>query len=149
VTANAFSQAADRLRRSGDVIDDAAEKAEARIADAVAGRITVGARRAGLRHGATVTTRGSGADRSTTVDLGGPIAHLVVGGTARHRIRPRTRLALRIGSGQRFAEAVQHPGTRGDPFVDRAIAQSAGDIASILDDVGSDVVDELAARLEK
>ncbi len=51
----------------------------------------------------------------------GPTArhrHLVIRGTRPHEIRPKDDGSLRFGGGH--AEVVHHPGSKGNPFVDRA-----------------------------
>ena len=52
-----------------------------------------------------------------------PYAGFVLGGTAPHVIRPKTARALRFQQGgqTRFARVVHHPGTRANPFPDRAV----------------------------
>ncbi len=48
-------------------------------------------------------------------------------GTRPHKIRPRTKKALkfRVGGKTVFAAAVNHPGTRPNPFLDRALREVA------------------------
>lgn len=48
-------------------------------------------------------------------------------GTRPHIIRPRTRQALKFTVGGRtvFAKVVHHPGTRPNPFLDRALREVA------------------------
>ena len=54
-------------------------------------------------------------------------AGFVNDGTAPHIIRPRRAQALRFVVGGRvvFAKVVHHPGTRGNPFLDRALREVA------------------------
>jgi HK97 gp10 family phage protein len=49
--------------------------------------------------------------------------HLVVAGTKPHVIKPRDAKAVAFGGVAR--EAVQHPGSRANPFMDRAYRQSS------------------------
>jgi hypothetical protein len=57
-------------------------------------------------------------------------AVMVEDGTRPHIIRPRNKRALRFrpgGSGRYvFAKFVRHPGTRPQPFMDRALVETAG-----------------------
>ena len=51
-----------------------------------------------------------------------PHAKFVIQGTRPHTIRPKNKKALRWvdGNGFRFAKFVNHPGYRGDPYMDAA-----------------------------
>lgn len=54
-------------------------------------------------------------------------AGFVNDGTAPHVIRPRTKQVLRFRVGGRivYAKVVNHPGTRANPFLDRALREVA------------------------
>lgn len=64
---------------------------------------------------------------SVTVGSDLEYAGYVNDGTAPHVIRPRRRRALRFIVGGRvvFARRVNHPGTRANPFLDRALREVA------------------------
>lgn len=54
-------------------------------------------------------------------------ADMVHGGTRPHIIRPKTKQVLRFKVGGRYvyARLVHHPGTKGQPFLDRALREVA------------------------
>jgi hypothetical protein len=54
-------------------------------------------------------------------------AGFVNDGTGPHTIRPRTKqvLRFRVGGQVVFAKVVHHPGTRANPFLDRALREVA------------------------
>lgn len=54
-------------------------------------------------------------------------APFVNDGTKPHKIRPKTKQALKFNVGGRtvFAAVVNHPGTKANPFLDRALRQVA------------------------
>lgn len=54
-------------------------------------------------------------------------APLVNDGTKPHKIRPKTKKALKFNVGGRtvFATVVNHPGTKANPFLDRALQRVA------------------------
>lgn len=64
---------------------------------------------------------------SVTVGSDLEYAAMVHDGTRPHRIRPKTKQALRfvVGGQVVFARVVNHPGTRGKPFLDRALREVA------------------------
>lgn len=64
---------------------------------------------------------------SVTVGSDLEYAAMVNDGTRPHIIRPRARQALRFEVGGRivFAKVVRHPGTRANPFLDRALREVA------------------------
>ena len=64
---------------------------------------------------------------SVTVGSDLEYAAMVNDGTRPHLIRPRTKQVLRFEVGGRvvFAKLVHHPGTRANPFLDRALREVA------------------------
>jgi len=147
--ADAFADAAARLRSVGDkTIGQAAEL----VVDDMAGAVLANVRRRRGRHRVTgkgerlvtVKATGSGDGRVARVHAGGRIAHLIIGGTRAHPIRPiRARALAFVGPARGFAASVRHPGTRPDPFVARGVDDSRAEVATITDTAG----DELAAEL--
>lgn len=64
-----------------------------------------------------------------------PYAGFVVEGTAAHDIRPRNAQILHWSGpgGSVFAHLVHHPGTRPDPFAERAVRPIEGDVLALLE----------------
>lgn len=85
--------------------------------------VDTGRLRNSIRVRNTMTWRGPSAVVGTDVQY----ARMVHDGTAPHIIRPRTKKALKFKVGGRtvFAKYVNHPGTRGRPFLDRALREVA------------------------
>lgn len=80
---------------------------------------TAGRLRDSIRHERHVGT--GNAQLVFTADT--PYARFVLHGTGPHVIRPRTARVLRWQgpAGPRFAQVVHHPGTRANPFPERAV----------------------------
>lgn len=83
--------------------------------------VDTGRLRASLRVKRTLSWRGPSAQVVTDVEY----AAMVHDGTRPHQIRPRTKQALRfvIGGQVVFAKVVNHPGTKGRPFLARALRE--------------------------
>lgn len=76
-----------------------------------------------------------------------PYANYVHGGTRPHVIRPRSPggvLAFKIGGQMVFTKRVNHPGTKANPFYDRAIEQSEGERMALLQRTGDQIVATVA-----
>lgn len=96
---------------------------------------------------------GQGMDFVGRVKAAGPVAHLIIGGVRPHQIRTRHVMALR-GPGRAapvigFAQAVQHPGFRADPFFARGVSDASADMQQIIEQAADRMVDDLTYRLGK
>jgi len=71
--------------------------------------------------------------------------HFVRGGTRPHVIRPYRAKALRFEVGGRvvFAQQVNHPGTKPNPYHVRTLDQQAGQIQTAVNQAGIDIVARL------
>lgn len=83
--------------------------------------VDTGRLRASLRIRRTLTWRGPGATIGTDVNY----AAFVHDGTAPHVIRPKRKKALKFKMGSRtvIVAKVNHPGTRANPFLTKALRQ--------------------------
>jgi hypothetical protein len=124
----------------------------------------------------TVVRKGAGLNTTVTVKAGGRTAHLLEGGTKEHDISAGkgrgvlggTGGALTIrgagasnstfsgfgnkairGAGQIVVlrGRVHHPGTRPDPFFEKGVAASRGDVQTRIDEGASKLVTTLAAKM--
>lgn len=84
----------------------------------------------------------------TIVTSSAPYTKYVIGGTRPHMIYPRNARALSftIGGRRVFASRVQHPGTKPNPFHERAFKKAGGLVQGVLRKIGARVVSELAGR---
>lgn len=76
-----------------------------------------------------------------------PYAHYVHGGTKPHVIRPKQPggvLAFSVGGVMVFTRKVNHPGTKANPFYERAIDQSEGERMFLLGRTGDQILAEVA-----
>lgn len=109
-------------------------------------------RRTGKMRGRVrVKVTGRGLDTVGKV-LTGAGSNLIVGGVRPHPIVSATPMPLWGGRGKGagitgFATAVEHPGFGADPYVDKGIARSQGDIQNILDAAGQALVAALAESM--
>lgn len=81
-------------------------------------------------------------DSEATISVNAPYAWYVVKGTAPHEIRPVNASCLAfeaVGGGMVFTQLVHHPGTRPNPFMERA----AEDTLSKVDEVFAELWLEL------
>jgi hypothetical protein len=112
------SRIARRLLLPGGIVDrdlrKRAEKVAARARQTAPG---------GMRNHISVDLVGSGRQRRARVIVDHPAAVFVAHGTPPHVIRPRRARALRFTASGRvvFATRVNHPGTRPNPFLLRAL----------------------------
>lgn len=109
---------AQRIRLPGGIVDRDLRKRADRVA-ARARQTAPG----GMRNSISVDLVGSGRQRRAQISVNHPAAVFVVHGTPPHVIRPRTTRALRFTKGSRviFAARVNHPGSRPNPFLLRAL----------------------------
>lgn len=155
------------LRRAADgleLADDIAGDAIADVLDEIGAVAMAAAKRGASRHRRTgrmidqITLRETGDAFGTvvTVHAGGSIAPIIIGGSRPHTIEPIRSRALAIGSRaggpvERFAERVRHPGTLGDPFLDRAMDVSLDradqELATAADQVAGELADEITRRV--
>lgn len=112
------SRIARRLRLPGGIVD----RDLRRRADRVAARARQTAP-GGMRDRISVDLAGSGRQRRAVVVVDHPAAVFVIHGTRPHVILPRRARALRFTASGRvvFAARVNHPGTRPNPFLLRAL----------------------------
>jgi hypothetical protein len=70
-------------------------------------------------------------------------AKFVSEGTVPHQILPRTARALAFPGGDLggvvFAKRVMHPGTRANPYVENAVAETRGQVFSVFQDVWAEL----------
>ena len=90
-----------------------------------------------LERNVRITATGAGWDRKVKVRSGGHHAHLVAGPVRAHRIpsrQPETKAMPLYVSGHviGFAEAVQHPATRGDPYFHVGVSNSRLAILAVM-----------------
>jgi hypothetical protein len=90
------------------------------------------ARPGALRDSVASRTESEAGVMTITVFSTVPYAGYVIGGTAPHKIAARNAKALRWtdGSGLHFARSVNHPGTKPNPFPERALSLIQTDIAA-------------------
>lgn len=148
-----LDSAAAALRHLDPVIGTVAAATTLDMGRAAEARIRARARRhrrtGGMDRRLRLTTTGHGIGQRVTVHAGGKVAHLIVGGTRRHRITAHGRPLPIGGAGvRRFAESVQHPGTRPDPFVARGYADARGEIRSELAGAAQDLARAAARAVE-
>lgn len=132
-------------REAGAVLEVTTDAEGELVADAVRARARRHTASGRMARQVSAKSSGRGAHRRVTVHAAGRVAHLITGGTRAHPIRPLRADALRMaGVGRGFAEAVRHPGTRADPFVDRGLDDSRPELAR-LDGLAADKINrELA-----
>ncbi len=154
--AREYQQAARALRAAPELGDAMLEASERRIVKAVEANVVTAARRCKrsgrLERSITSSVKGRGAKTVGRVTATAPHAHLVAGGTRRHRIAAVHERALTVkrgGSAVGFADSVQHPGTRPRPFFAEGVEASDADIARILDDAGDDLLDDLTQSIRR
>jgi len=108
-------------------VNDLARKDALRVARLVESRAKVlapvdtGRLRASIKITRKLTIRGVGYAVGTDVEY----ATYVENGTRPHKIRPKAKQALRfkVGGKYVFAAVVNHPGTRANPFLARAVRE--------------------------
>jgi hypothetical protein len=149
IDADDFTAAAATLRSFADVADGALDG----LLDDVGADAEAAVRARAARHHRTGALEGEirrvrhGAD--VEIHVGGPIAPIIVGGSAPHVILPiRSRslaLVSRVGGPvERFAGRVRHPGTDPDPFVAEALDDTLDSIDRTIEHAGDRLIDELA-----
>lgn len=121
------------------VLDQAGEVVQRRVKD----RARRHRRSGSLERGIKLEGAGAGFDHAVRVRSSGPLAHLIVGGTDPHEIRPIEKRALSFAGAARPFGAAQHPGTRGDPYFRDGVRASIGDVGGILRDGGRELAREL------
>jgi len=107
------------IRLPGGIVDRDLRRRADRVA-ATARSLAPGS----LKGAITTELTGSGRQRHAKILLNHPAAAFVTKGTRPHVIRPRTARALKFtGSGGQnvFASKTNHPGTRPNPFMVRAL----------------------------
>lgn len=101
----------------------------------------------------TATTTGDGDRAVTKVNAGGPVAHLIIGGTSPHTIRPVHGHALPIrsagGAVRGFAEVVRHPGQRPRPFFAEGVDASLNDEDRNLAAAGEAVLNDVRTAMRR
>lgn len=154
IDGTAFATAAAKLDAAGfeDVAQKVVKHALRQAANVVRGNVKTEAsrhrRRGRLEAGVHTTWKGAGLAFALRISVTGPEAHLIVGGVGPHRIKALGSHPLPVGGVTGFAESVQHPGFRGDPFVQRGIKRSLPAIQILVDAAGAQMVAELARRME-
>ena len=70
----------------------------------------------------------------------------VRGGTKPHEIRPKKKggvLVFKIGGRTIFAKKVNHPGTKANPYHERTMKQTSGQVSGIISRTGIDIASDL------
>lgn len=157
INADDFAQAARSLepraleRVAGPHIKHAIDRSGSVIRDQVRSAARRHRRTGRLEGQITAKSTGTGFGAEATVHAGGPVAHLIVGGTAPHEISPVRSRAIAMtrvgGELVGFAGAVHHPGTRADPFVARGVAAAERDVARIVNAAGDAITADLAHHM--
>lgn len=101
------------------------------------------------------TRRGRLLDTVVKVRAGGPIAHLVIGGTKAHEIQAGAADALAIHATSRggaiettgFASHVSHPGATGDGFFARGVDEAEPEMRAYLQLATDQMAQELARKI--
>lgn len=96
-------------------------------------------------------SKGRGYDYVMVVKSAGPVAHLVAGGVKPHEIRSLKPMPIRAAAGgvTTFAQAVHHPGFRGDPYFRNGIRDAGPDIDALVAQSAADLEREVAARVTR
>lgn len=137
--------------RPGPTLEAAVDDTAEAVADAVRGRARRHHVTGKLERFVRVIPENDGEHRRDIVHASGRVAHLITGGTRRHRIRARRGRALELeaagGSLLAFAASVDHPGTAADPFVAEGIADASNDITRTADLAAARLADNLASDI--
>ena len=185
IDGSAFRRAADALEQAElrKLADQTVGAVLVRGANAVRRHVRAQAashRRTGKMAGRVQYTKtGFGLATVVKVRAGGPVAHLVEGGTAGHEIRAGKgsgqlgggghALTIRgsgsvnsrwSGSGSRAVRgagadvlavrvAVRHPGTRADPFFARGVADARAEVQTLVDAGAATMARNLAFRMSR
>lgn len=156
IDADDFIRAAEALegagfdRQAGRIVASALRKSGNSVRRHVRERLKPHRQTGKLARAVRQDVRGYGMDTAVTVRSGGPVAHLVSGGVRAHDIDPGRIMAMH-GPGRAkpligFAQAVHHPGFRGDPYFAKGIRDAQGDIQGYLSDAADDLVGALMRR---
>lgn len=143
-----FDQAA------GDVVAPTLRTAGSTVQRAVRAAARSHRKTGALEANVATTVSGRGLATTVRVHAGGPVAHLITGGTAPHEISPTRGQALAMtapggaGGPIGFASSVRHPGTRPDPFVARGVDAARGDVDQLIDQAAATLARELAHAME-
>lgn len=145
------SVAASSGRRIGDALADDLDASGLAVQDAVRRRAGRHSRTGRMARYVNVRGTGAGGTRQVRVHASGRVAHLIVGGTRPHVIRPIRRQALAIRPDGlaivAFAADVRVRGVRPDPFVALGAQDARGDLAQLDATALARITHELSTEL--
>lgn len=185
IDGSAFARAADALEQAEfrKLADQTVGAVLVRGANAVRRRVRAQAashRRTGKMAGRIQYSKtGFGLDTIVKVRAGGPVAHLVEGGTRAHEIRAGKGSGQLGGAGQALTirgagsvnsrwsgggskavrgagadvlavrNVVRHPGTRAEPFFARGVADARDEVQQLVDAGAATMANNLAFRMSR
>lgn len=128
-------------------VDDVGADAEANVRRRAGRHRVTGAMESHIRS----SSLGDGISAQAIVRVDDRIAALIVRGTAAHTIEPRAGkvLSLAARGAVSFARRVRHPGTEPDPFVARALDDTADGADTATIEAGDQLAGELADELTR